>query len=94
MKMTFRWFGEHDDCIPLWQIRQIPGSPGIVGALFDVPVGEVWPVEKIAHLKSTVEAAGLRIEVIESVNVHDDIKLGVPSRDRYIENYRETLRRA
>ena len=93
MKMTFRWFGEHDDCIPLWQIRQIPGSPGIVGALFDVPVGEVWPVEKIAHLKSTVEAAGLKLEVIESVNVHDDIKLGVPSRDRYIENYRETLRR-
>ena len=76
-----------------WQVRQIPGAPGIVGALFDVPVGEVWPVEKIAHLKSTVEAAGLRIEVIESVNVHDDIKLGVPSRDRYIENYRETLRR-
>src|SRR5574344_359403 len=47
MKMTFRWFGEHDDCIHLWQVRQIPGAPGIVGALFDVPVGEVWPVEKI-----------------------------------------------
>ncbi len=93
MKMTFRWFGEKDDCIPLWQVRQIPGSPGIVGALWDVPVGEVWPVEKIAHLKSTVEAAGLQLEVIESVNVHDDIKLGVPSRDRYIANYAETLRR-
>lgn len=93
MKMTFRWFGEHDDCIPLWQVRQIPGAPGIVGALFDVPVGEVWPVEKIEHLKRTVEAAGLKLEVIESVNIHDDIKLGVPSRDRFIENYRETLRR-
>jgi mannonate dehydratase len=91
--MTFRWFGEQDDCIHLWQVRQIPGAPGIVGALFDVPVGEVWPVEKIAHLKSTVEAAGLALEVIESVNVHDDIKLGAPSRDHYIANYAETLRR-
>jgi len=93
MKMTFRWFGEKDDCIPLWQIRQIPGVTGVVGALYDVPVGEVWPIEKIAHLKRTVESAGLELEVIESVNIHEDIKLGLPSRDRYIENYRETLRR-
>ena len=92
MKMTFRWFGEGYDHITLDQIRQIPGRPGIVGALYDVPVGEVWPVEKIKNLKDTVVQAGLELEVIESVNIHEDIKLGLPTRDRYIENYRTTLR--
>ncbi|MGI6284589.1 mannonate dehydratase [Neomoorella humiferrea] len=92
MKMVFRWFGEGHDNITLEQIRQIPGCPGIVGALYDVPVGEVWPIEKIKALKNMVEKAGLELEVIESVNVHEDIKLGLPSRDRYIENYIETLR--
>jgi mannonate dehydratase len=92
MKMTFRWFGEGYDSISLDKIRQIPGKPGIVGALYDVSVGEVWPVEKIKHLKDTVENAGLELEVIESVNIHDDIKIGLPSRDRYIENYQKSLR--
>lgn len=92
MKMTFRWFGEGFDTISLDKIRQIPGRPGIVGALYDVPVGEVWPEEKIAKLKTTVENAGLELEVIESVNIHDDIKIGLPSRDQYIDNYKETLR--
>ena len=45
MRMTFRWYGEKDDKITLQQIDQIPGMDGIVGALFDIPVGEVWPVE-------------------------------------------------
>jgi len=92
MKMTFRWFGEGLDSVSLADIRQIPGSPGIVSAIYDVPVGEVWPEEKIKHLKETVEKSGLELEVIESVNVHEDIKLGLPTRDRYIENYKETLR--
>jgi len=65
---------------------------GIVGALFDVPVGEVWPMEKILALKTEVESVGLHLETIESVNVHEDIKLGRPSRDHYIENYVQTLR--
>ena len=92
MKMTFRWYGENNDTVTLKQIRQIPGSPGIVGALFDIPVGEVWEKDDIAKLKKTVEDAGLTLEVIESVNVHEDIKLGVPSRDKYIENYKTTIR--
>ena len=47
MRMTFRWYGEKDDKITLQQIDQIPGMDGIVGALFDIPVGEVWPVEPL-----------------------------------------------
>jgi len=93
MKMVFRWFGADRDSVPLSYIRQIPGVDGIVGALYDVPVGEAWPAEGIARLKAEAGAHGLSLEVIESVNVHEDIKLGRPSRDRYIENYRQSLER-
>src|SRR5690348_2347975 len=91
MKMTFRWYGESDP-VPLAYIRQIPGMYGIVSAIYDVPVGEVWPIEKIRALKDTIEAHGLKLEVIESVPVHEDVKLGKPSRDRLIDNYGQTLR--
>ena len=92
MKMSFRWYGQQNERFPLQYVRQIPGMHGIVGALFDVPVGEVWPLDKIFALKREVEDSGLRIETIESVNVHEDIKLGTSSRDRYIENYIQTLK--
>jgi mannonate dehydratase len=92
MKMGFRWYGSGNDTIPLAYIRQIPGVTHIVGALFDVPTGEVWPKAAIAALKAEIEAAGLALEVIESVNIHDDIKIGRPSRDRYIANYIETIK--
>ncbi len=93
MKMTFRWFGEDDDPIPLRYVRQIPGVTGIVGALYDVEVGDAWPEDKIARLQHVVSQAGLELEVIESVNVHEDIKLGLSSRNGYIENYITTIRR-
>ncbi|MEE3381326.1 MAG: mannonate dehydratase [Succiniclasticum sp.] len=92
MKMTFRWYGEKDDTITLKQIKQIPGMDGVVGALYDVPVGEVWPVEEIAAQADAARAAGLSYETVESINVHEDIKLGLPTRDRYIENYIESLK--
>jgi mannonate dehydratase len=92
MKMIFRWFGSNDDSVTLKQIRQIPGVSGVVGLLSDIPVGEVWPKNRIAALKNEVNAAGLELEVIESVNVHDAIKTGSPDRDRYIENYKTTIR--
>lgn len=91
MKMTFRWFGDSDP-VSLAYIRQIPGMTGIVSALYDVPVGEVWPLEKITALKQKIETQGLAFEVVESVPVHEDIKLGMPSRDRLIANYAQTIR--
>ncbi|MBU7478610.1 mannonate dehydratase [Lactiplantibacillus pentosus] len=90
-KMGFRWYGPNDP-ITLEKIRQIPGTDQIVGALWDVPVGEVWPESEIKEMKEQVENAGLKLEVIESVNVHDDIKIGLPDRDKYIENYIQTIR--
>ncbi|WP_445928189.1 mannonate dehydratase [Levilactobacillus sp. HBUAS70063] len=92
LKMGFRWFGAEDDPITLNEIRQIPGTDQVVGALYDVPVGEVWPKEKIASLVDKVHKSGLKMEVIESVNIHDDIKIGLPSRDQYIENYKTTIK--
>ncbi len=91
MQMTFRWYGE-DDPVKLWQIRQIPGMAGIVSAIYDIPVGEEWPMGRILELKEKIEAAGLRLSVIESVPVHEHIKLGLPDRDRLIDNYGRTLR--
>lgn len=92
MKMTFRWYGEEEDAVTLSQIAQIPGVSGIVGCLMDIPVGEVWPLEAMEALRDKAQAHGLELEVIESVNVHDDIKVGAPTRDHWIENYRQTIR--
>ncbi|MGL6105506.1 mannonate dehydratase [Romboutsia sp.] len=91
MEMTFRWYGQ-DDPVKIEYIRQIPGMKGIVTAIYDIAVGEVWPLDKILNLKKSVEDHGLELSVIESVPVHEDIKLGLPTRERYIENYKETLR--
>ncbi len=91
MKLSFRWYGE-DDPVKIEYIKQIPTMDSIVTAIYDVPVGEVWSNESINKLKTTVEKAGLNFDVIESVPVHEDIKLGLSSRDRYIENYKENIR--
>lgn len=88
---TFRWFGQSDP-VPLAHIRQIPAVRGIVGALFEIPVGEVWEIARIQALKNTIEGAGLRLDVIESIPVHEAIKLGLPERDRYIEAYQQSIR--
>ena len=90
MKMTFRWYGEND-CIPLDYIKQIPGMSGVVTAVYDVPVGEVWDTDKLFRLKELCDKAKLEMEVIESVPVHEDIKLGLPTRDKYIENYKKNI---
>ncbi len=91
MKMTFRWYGE-TDCIPLEYIKQIQGMSGVVTAVYDTPVGEVWELDKIQRLKSLCDKAGLEMEVIESVPVHEDIKLGKPTRDKLIANYAQTIK--
>lgn len=92
MKMIFRWFAGGHDSVSLRQIRQIPGMSGVAASLLDIPVGEVWPLDRLEALKSELESEGLSLEVIESVNIHEDIKLGKPERDRYLEAYRQTLR--
>ena len=78
MIMTLRWFGEKFDSVTLQQIRQIPGVKGVITTLYDTKVGEVWKEENFLYLKKEVENFGLKIYGIESINVHDDIKIGLP----------------
>ena len=92
MEMTLRWYGSKFDTVTLQQIRQIPGVTGVITTLYDTAPGDVWSRERIRELKEEVEAAGLHIAGIESVNVHDAIKTGSEDRDKYIDNYIETLK--
>lgn len=92
MKMTFRWYGDSDP-VTLNKIRQIPCMSGIVSAVYKVPVGQVWPEDEIAAIKAAAEKNGLEFEVVESVPVHEDIKMGKPGRDALIDVYCENIRR-
>lgn len=92
MQMTFRWFGSEKDTVTLEQIKQIPNVVGVVPALHNLPAGEAWTLDDIMKMKSEIEKAGLTMECIESVNVHEDIKIGLPTRDKYIENYKTSIR--
>lgn len=93
MEMTFRWFGTRFDSVTLKQIRQIPGVTGVITTLYDSVPGEAWETEAIQALKKEVEDAGLHISGIESVNIHDAIKVGSSDRDLYIDRYITTLER-
>ena len=93
MDMTLRWFGEGVDSVSLEQIRQIPGVKGVITTLYAIPAGEVWPMERILQMKEQVEASGLKVLGIESVNIHDAIKVGTPDREQYIAIYITTLER-
>ena len=75
MEMTLRWYGSQYDTVTLKQIRQIPGVTGVISMLYEKLPGEVWEYEEILRLKQEIEAAGLGLSGIESVNVHDAIKV-------------------
>ena len=92
MKMTFRHYGASDP-VTLEQIRQIPRMTGIVSAVYDVAPGGVWSRESIAAIKNDAAAHGLEFEVVESVPVPEDIKLGNEKAPQLIENYCENIRR-
>src|SRR5436190_22573597 len=89
--MTFRWYGEAD-AVTLRNIAQIPGVTGVVSALYDVPVGAPWRRDSLERLAAQIDAAGLRFAVVESIPVHEDIKLGRPTRDRFIDAYAVSIR--
>ena len=90
MERTWRWFGKNDK-ITLAMLKQI-GVEGIVTALHDVPLGQVWTREKIHDLREYIESYGMRWSVVESLPVTETIKYGGPDRDEQIEIYKESLR--
>jgi len=91
MKLTFRWYGAADR-VPLRHIRQIPSVQGIVSAVYDVPVGVPWTREHVSRLVDEITAEQLALTVVESIPVHEHIKLGAPDRDRSIDAWAESLR--
>ncbi len=91
MKLSFRWYGLEDK-VSINHIAQIPEMDSIVTAIYDEKVGNAWSYEKICDIKKVVEDAGLKFEVIESVPVHEDIKLGLNTRDELINNYCESIK--
>ena len=92
VKMSFRWFGEGNDTVSLRDIRQIPGIETIVWALHHKMPGEVWEKDEICAVRDQIVPFGFNMDVVESVNVHDDIKTGSGSRDLYIDHYIQTIR--
>ncbi len=91
MEMTMRWYGSEFDTVTLQQIRQVPGVTGVITTLYDTTPGEIWKKEDVCAMKAEVEKAGLHLSGIESVNVCDSIKVGDKDRDKYIDNYIQTL---
>lgn len=92
---AMRWFGPNDP-VSLMDIRQC-GATQVVSALHHIPVGEVWPQEEILRYKKNIEAGNDRYtslywEVVESLPVHEDIKKGLPSREKWISNYKTSLK--
>ena len=92
MKMTFRWQSTRDK-VPLQYISQIPGMTGIVSAVYDFKVGELWSEESIKRIRDQAAEHGLEFEVVESIPVHEDIKLGRATRDHLLDVYCENIRR-
>ena len=90
LEPTMRWFGPVDS-VPLHHLRQA-GATGVVTALHHVPNGDVWPLEEIRRRQAEIAAAGMRWSVVESVPVHESIKLARADRGRYLANYAQSLR--
>jgi mannonate dehydratase len=89
MQETWRWFGPNDS-VSLKHIAQA-GAKGVVTSLHHIDTGDPWPLEEILKRKKEIEAAGMEWSVVESVPLHNDIKLRKGNYQQQIKNYKTTL---
>mgnify|MGYP005749495111 FL=1 len=89
MKESFRWYGPQDP-VTLQDISQT-GATKVVSALHDIPNGEVWNKDAIKKHQQIIRNADLEWEVVESVPIHEEIKLRIGSFQNHIDNYKKTL---
>ena len=85
-----RWFGENDP-VPIEYVK-MAGVSGIVSSLHHIPIGDAWSIDEIVKRKKLIESHGLRWDVVESIPVHEDIKVRDGNFREYIDNYKDTLR--
>ncbi len=91
MKLILRWHGEKDP-VSLKQYAQVPNIYGIVTSLYHLPLGMEWDEQVIRDLVDKVQSYGLRLEIVDSFRIHEDIKRGYDTRDALIENYQKNIR--
>ena len=94
MLESWRWFGPNDP-VTINDIRQT-GATDIVSALHNIPTGDVWSVDSIRDYQSLIEdshhnLSPLKWSVVESIPVHEDIKLARPGHQKYVQNWITTM---
>jgi len=89
VKETWRWFGPQDG-VSLDHVKQA-GATGVVSALHHLYRGEAWPLEEVLKRKAQIEAAGLVWSVVESIPVHNSIKLQTGPFRRFTGAWKDSL---
>ncbi|MGA9507048.1 MAG: mannonate dehydratase [Candidatus Sulfotelmatobacter sp.] len=89
MKETWRWFGPEDP-VPLDHIKQA-GASGIVTALHHLYRGERWPLDEVLKRKDEIVAAGFDWSVVESIPIHNSIKLRSRQYQYFVDAWKDSL---